>query len=307
MKPRQVIPAELLRLATRQAGCLGRQQVLAAGVSDRVVHRLLGNETWIPLTPGVYGVGPVTWHMRAWAGVLAGGPAASLGLTAAGYLQGLLDLPSPKIEVFVGRLDQVRRAPGWYFVRGDRPAVGTPPRTPAEVTVVDLCRRLRPDAIAALLARALDARRVDPEAILAVLAANARHPARALVRDILAQVADGAESPLEVRYYRDVERAHGLPRAVRQANPSGNHRTDGWYELYETLVELDGRVHHQGLAAFADQDRDNAHALLGLRTLRFGWKQVAGDPCLVARQVAAALRAGGWTGSLTPCPRCRVS
>lgn len=111
-------------------------------------------------------------------------------------------------------------------------------------------------------------------------------------------------APWRSDYARDVERGHGLPRAVRQSGPSRRYRSDVWYRDFGVIVELDGRLHHQGLAAFGDMSRDNLHRLRGSITLRFGWAHVAGEPCLVARQVAAALSAGGWNGSLTRCQRC---
>jgi hypothetical protein len=56
-----------------------------------------------------------------------------------------------------------------------------------------------------------------------------------------------------------------------------------------------------------DRQRDNETAAGGERTLRYGWADVAAA-CAIAIQVARALRAGGWTGHISPCrrPGCPV-
>jgi len=140
--------------------------------------------------------------------------------------------------------------------------------------------------------------------IEAVLANTSRHPKRDLLLEISHEVADGAESALELRYRRDVQRPHRLPPAAHQASLSGHERIDNLYAEYGLIVELDGRQFHAGLAASGDSARDNQHLLLGYATLRFTWAQVANTPCAVAAQVAAALRLGGWQGKIRPCPKC---
>jgi hypothetical protein len=35
--------------------------------------------------------------------------------------------------------------------------------------------------------------------------------------------------------------------------------------------------------------------------LRYGWRDVVGDPCGVAAQVAVLLTARGWSGTPQPC------
>ena len=106
-----------------------------------------------------------------------------------------------------------------------------------------------------------------------------------------------------MRYLRDVERAHRLPQARRQAR-LGPYRGDALYEAYGVLVELDGQQYHRGLAATNDLDRDNRQSLHGVLTLRFGWRQVVGDPCRVARMVGAALDSRGWPDTTSPCRHC---
>ena len=78
------------------------------------------------------------------------------------------------------------------------------------------------------------------------------------------------------------------------------------HRAYATVVELDGRLGHEGQGRFRDMRRDNAAALEGEQTLRYGWSDVHGEQCRVALQVAAVLSRRGWDGLPDRCPRCRA-
>ena len=111
---------------------------------------------------------------------------------------------------------------------------------------------------------------------------------------------------MELDYLRDVERAHGLPKGRRQRYRGGlRYRTDVGYDQWGVLVELDGRLGHEGEGRVRDLRRDNDFALRSLTTLRYGWYDTAYRPCLVARQVGAVLTSRGWPGPLLRCRRCR--
>lgn len=73
-------------------------------------------------------------------------------------------------------------------------------------------------------------------------------------------------------------------------------------------VELDGRLAHPFGRTDADVWRDNAVVLAHAElTLRYRWAHVAVAPCRTARQVAGALRAGGWRSRPARCsPACPV-
>jgi very-short-patch-repair endonuclease len=302
--PRTVVPPELLLLADRQARTLSREQLLGHGVSDRVIQRLLRDGRIDRICQGTYATGEGGWMQQAWAGVLIGGPQAVIGGAAAGYLHGLLR--EPPDQVLVHTRNWRPRDPRWRFVRSPRTGSGEPPRTRVPQTVVDLAAELDADGIVAVVAEAVGRRRVRPEEIRRVLADTSRHPNRNLLEDLLGEVAAGSRSPLEVRYARQVERAHGLPTADRQQSPLSIYKGDVWYSEYGVIVELDGRAFHGGQTALDDMDRDNDHQLVGVTTLRFGWRQVVGAPCQVAAKVARALRTRGWPGPTHPCSRCRA-
>ena len=123
-------------------------------------------------------------------------------------------------------------------------------------------------------------------------------------------MADGCHSLLELRYLRDVERRHGLPRGSRQrarARRGGRWYDDVRYDDHATLVELDGRAAHPEESRPLDRRRDNAATVDGLGVLRYGIADVTERPCETAAQIASALRGNGWTGNPTRCgPTCRI-
>jgi hypothetical protein len=305
MIPRRAVSPALAALAERQAGAVSRAQALEHGLTDRVIARLLRTGAWRQLARGVYGLTEETWLQRAWAGLLLGGDGAVLGKSAAGYLQKIVAEPPDPITVYIRPSTSAPRDPRWTFIRADRPSTSAPPpKTTPALTVVDIARDLDADGLAALVARAMTDAGISPTAIQARLRQTTRHPNRTLLQELLVSVVAGAMSPLEVRYLRDVERAHGLPAGERQAGPTGAYRADVWYRDYALIVELDGRAYHRGLAAGRDADRDIAHRLQGQTTLRFTWAQVAGHPCQTAAQVAQMLTQAGWPGPFRRCPNC---
>jgi len=84
----------------------------------------------------------------------------------------------------------------------------------------------------------------------------------------------GDHSVLGLRYHRDVERAHGLPESRRQVpftGPGGRQgRRDRTYEKYAVVIELGGRLAHPAEGQWKDKARDNAAAVAGLQSLRYG-------------------------------------
>jgi hypothetical protein len=67
--------------------------------------------------------------------------------------------------------------------------------------------------------------------------------------------------------------------------------------------ELDGTAAHSADEQWRDKRRDNANAVRGIVTLRFGLLDLGDRRCQTAADVAAVLRLRGWTGVARPCPR----
>lgn len=281
-----------------------------SGLSRHAIDRLVSAGHWTAVARGLYHVRgePTRWITQAWAGVLLGGRGSRLGGTTAGFLHRLVDEPPRKITVLTPESVHIVSKANWQFRREDPgvrfSSVGSPARLQIEDTVLDLCAE-DPDRLIHWLTRAGQSRRTSSARLLAAAERRSRLPRRDLLQEMLRDVAEGAESPLEIRYLRDVERAHRLPRGRRQTpSNAGPYRRDVLYRDFDLLVELDGSLGHRGVGAFRDMERDNAHLVAGQATLRYGWFDVTQHPCQAALQIATVLRRLGWSGELRRCPRC---
>jgi len=137
---------------------------------------------------------------------------------------------------------------------------------------------------------------------------------RDLVRDILSDVAEGAQSPLERRDMLN-DRAHGIVGGERQVTYRIGTRRQIVDLVYRgnglrrvVRKELDGRVWHDPTeVVFRDMRKDNAAEVLNESHLRYGWPDLADEPCSVAIQTHAVLALHGWLDALIPCsPGCLV-
>ncbi|WP_426242004.1 hypothetical protein [Nocardioides sp. LHG3406-4] len=300
----------LVRLRAAQCGVVARRQVLDLGGSDSDIERLLRRREWVRMHSGVYldHTGVPTWEQRAWAAVLFYWPAALAG-AAALRAHGVRDVTDSKvIRVAVDGSRSVRSLPGLRVSRVsdlDRRAQFhlRPPRLRLEEALVQHASTLDEVGAVAVLADVMQTRRTTPARVVAALDALPRLRRRAFLRSLLDDVASGAYSVLERRYLVEVERPHGLPAGRRQRRAVAEHGVvfrDVEYVATRTVVELDGRLGHEGSARWTDLDRDLHAALENRMTLRIGWKQVL-DPCRLAATVARILAARGWRGRPRAC------
>ena len=258
--------------------------------------------------------GKSTREADLWTAILRAGPGAVLSHQTAAELHGFAGKPSRQIHITVPasrRPAQRRPIPG-VVVHRSRIVVAEPqapwrlPRTTVEDTVLDLmAAAVTFDDAYGWLCRALGRRITLPMLLREAMASRSRIRWRAWITEALADAEEGINSPLERRYVRDVERAHGLPAARRQAKRRAGSRTiylDNLYEEYSLCVELDGAATHPDEGRWKDTDRDNANiASEDARTLRYGWVAVTENRCHSAQQVADVLRRRGWTGKPCPC------
>jgi len=299
----------------RQAGALSRKQALACGLTDEAIEARL-RDRWQRVFGSIYVThnGPLHRDCLMWAAVLRAGSGAVLSYQSAGELAGLVDDPDPRIHVTVPsdrRVAPIRGVAIHYSNRlaAARHPLRLPPQTRVEETVVDLtqtCDRLG-DALG-WITRAGGRRLTRPERIALAIDARKKVRWREELLSALTDVDSGAQSPLELKYLRDVEHAHDLPSGSRQqrtGRPGRRTYDDVRYTAFGVVVELDGRAAHPDEARWRDMSRDNASAVEGRRVLRYGWGDVVGQPCAVAAQVAEVLQASGWLGTPRPCgPGC---
>jgi hypothetical protein len=124
-----------------------------------------------------------------------------------------------------------------------------PPVVRLEDTVIDLVDRpgTSQGKVIDLLLRACQRRLTSADRLRAAADGRAKMRHRALLTDVLSEVAEGVQSALERRYLPDVERAHDLPRAKRnrtEGRPGRRAYRDVRYLPYRLVVELDGRAAH---------------------------------------------------------------
>lgn len=264
------------------------------------------------LAPGIYFTrsGPVPWLALAWAGVLVGGPGSVLTLLSAAVLHGLTDGEPLPIQVLVPHSRRMTDRPWVRFQRQREQvrmvsAAARPARTRLEDTVLDLCAAGEPAEVIDWITKAMQRRLTTPRRLQQALLGRRRQRHRFLIEQVLDDADAGVHSQLEYRFARDVARTHGLPTGRRQFRiPDTDHYADVAYEEFALLIELDGRIGHVEEGMWRDRTRDNAHAIAGWLTLRFGWHDVVTAPCAVAAQIAAVLCTRGWTGRLSACSTC---
>jgi very-short-patch-repair endonuclease len=299
-------------LLRRQEHAVTVRQALRHGFSRDAVAAQVEARRWQRVGPAVYVTfsGPLPESTRRWVALLCTGDGAILSHGTAAEIWGLRHAVADRpVDVMIGAHRRILRPPGVRIHRSRLIATSTcpdllPPRATVEATAFDLSDRLG-DGIA-VMARAMQLRLTTGPQLLAELDRRPTQRWRPALREALGGVEAGAHSLLELRYLRDVERAHALPGGQRQRR-AGRTFQDVYYEAYRLAVELDGRLGHADAdSVWRDMARDNASVIRAETTLRYGWADVTGRPCQVARQVGVALRQRGWPGPADPskCGAC---
>jgi hypothetical protein len=269
---------KLRRLADQQCDLLTRWQCLEAGLSEGTLRWRIDSGRWVRRLPGVFLTKPgrADWGVSAMSALLwAQGPEAAAGAAFSGrsaaHLWGLERNPPEVVELVVPYA-----------------------RTIAEPEGVRIRRSMRWDGL------------VDTAQLRQEIVARGGHRYSKLLLPALCDVEDGLQSGAELLYIRDVEGAHGLPRAARQAPSDVGRRRhhDNEYEAYGLIVEVDGRLGHE---LWSDRVRDGRRdrQLLSEKrvTTRVFFADVAVTPCQTATDIGAILTSRGWPGTLRRCPR----
>jgi len=312
----------LRRQADHQRDLLTRRQCLAAGMSAKAVHCRVRSGRWVRMHPGVYLTRPGRddRDTAAMAALLAVdtadvvGEAALCGASAA-YLWGLERQPPAVIELVVPyhrtvaapHGARVRRSMRWNDLVHE---MAYPWRTTVAATVMELAGRGTEADALSLVARAVQKELAMPAELRREIRARGGHRYSRVLVPALEDVDDGAESGAELLYVRDVERAHGLPRSVRQAPSDVGRRRfhDFGYEEFTLVVEVDGRLGHEEWAdRVRDGRRDRQLLTTDRLTTRVFWTDVAVTPCDTAGEIGVILRARGWTRTPSPCRRANCS
>ncbi|MEU4194739.1 hypothetical protein AB0E69_22760 [Kribbella sp. NPDC026611] len=280
-----------------QGRIVARSQLLAGGWSAAQVRRPLRDRRWQRVHPGVYAThtGPIGYDEHLLAALLYAGPEAAWSHHTAAEQLGLIKPDARRlVHVVIPERRRVQPRPNLVVHRderwADRLATVAPPRRTPEHAVLDIVGTSRSlEQGAAIIAEACQSGRVHPEGILDALHTRPRLRHRRSLHPILADVAAGSHSLLELRYLRDVERRHALPRGIRQRAVEREF-TDVFYADFGLVVELDGRLHLDPHHRRRDLTRDNRATLRTESTLRYGWLDITTHPCTAAAQVLHVLR-----------------
>jgi hypothetical protein len=305
------------RLIQDQHGILSYQQLRRFGHDRHSVGANTAAGRWRQVVRGVYATftGELSRSARLSAALLYGGPEAVLSHQTAAEEWGMIPIREGPVEVTVPYRCSAISQPLLVIVHRSRALHYTvreyvPPRTSRVDTIIDLATA-RPTQEAAVdtLIDLVGRTGVTVEQLKTVLALRKAYRHRKALDRGVELIAGGLMSVLEARYLREVELAHGIPPADRQAPFAVDDKVLWEDATYDNLgvrltIRLDGRAHHSTPGvAFRDRRRDNAAELAGRSRLVYGWHEVNKDPCGVADEVLAVLRRSGWSGG-SRCSRC---
>jgi len=285
-------------LAERQNGVVARRQLLAAGVTGKVVEKRLDSGHLLPLHRGVYAVGhrQIRREGRWLAAVLAAGPTAALSHREAAALHGIRQSNRMKVDVTAPRR-RPQRGIDFHHAALDPLDVTTVngiPTTTVARTLVDLANLVARDHLAKALREAERMHLFDLRAIEASRARTAgRHGSGDMaLRHALDELAILAtsltRSPLEVAFARLVHEA-GLPKP-RTNVYIDDMQVDACWPEQRLVIELDGWASHHTRKAFQDdRTRDVRLTTAGYWVMRFTHADVTRRGAWVTQTIRQAL------------------
>lgn len=284
-------------LAGRQHGVVGRQQLLALGMSGRAIERRLASGHLHRVHRGVYAVGYRQLTARgAWmAAVLACGSLALLSHWSAAALWGFttrsreLHVLSPSPRSRPGIVCHTAR----NLASVDRSEVARIPVTSPARTLLDLAGVLSLDRLSRDFEEADRLGLVRERAFRDLLERSHGHPGCGNLRTLVdeAYAIAPTRSELEHRFAR-------LCASLDIEQPAYNvlvegFTVDAFWPRQRLVVELLGKEYHYTRAAVErDRERVARLRLAGYEVLELTWRQVVGEPELVARLLRRFLGAG---------------
>lgn len=305
--------ATLRSLLDRHHGLLERATVLQV-VPSWVLDRATGTGELVRLLPGVYAdarllppaapTDPPTDQLdrlepgqRHRAAALYAAGRGVLSSRTALHIWGVRDQPPGEplhldVPVRSGLRSRrsliVHQRPASAVVRGGVPV------TPLEHSLIRAWPMLTTAERTQPVIRAVNDRRTTPERIDAALAAAPRLGHRAELRALLARLAAGCRSPLEIWGHDHVFVGPSMPAFRRQERIRVGGRVyylDMYAEAERVDIELDGATAHgDPRQRELDLRRDAALAAVGILVLRFAHRRLVYEVEQVRRETVAVLR-----------------
>lgn len=287
--------------AFAQHGVVTLRQLEALALSPSAVRSRVAAGRLHRVHAGVYSVGHarLTREGRYMAAVLACGHGALLSYRSCGALLGLrassravIDVTSP---TRAGRKRAGIEVHACATASDDAIQRNAIPCTSVARTLLDLAAVINRRELERACDRAEMLQVFDLRALQDVLTRANGHRGAGPLRAVLAGHSIGADvtrSELEERFLALCESA-ALPRPQCNAwlalGPDGVEADFVW-RRQRLVVETDGRIVHSTRQAFErDRRRDQRLMLAGWRVVRFTWREVVGEPGVVAETVRALL------------------
>jgi len=269
----------ILDLSEPYGGVLSRELLRDAGVGRGAVARQVQAARWRLV--GRHTVATHTGNLSAaalgWRAVWeVGRPDVAVDGVSSLQVDGLTGFETVVVDVSVPWAARVAPVPGVRIHRVCRGAdevrrLGVP-RVRAPTATVRAAHWAASDRQAALLlALPVQQRLVRARDLGEVTRDEHVRGRRELVRRLVADIADGAQSLGELDFANVCRRA-GLPEPDRQAvvrSPTGRVYLDVRWSAIGLVVEIDGSQHRQGLAVGDDNLRQNAVTIGNDLVLRF--------------------------------------
>jgi very-short-patch-repair endonuclease len=282
-------------IARLQRGSVTRNQLRAAGLTDRMIQTRVARGLLHRVHRSVYAVGhtaPIPLGPET-AAILACGEGAVLSHLSAGCVYEIVRHTDGRIHVTTPN----RHGPDLAGVVVHRTSTLSPadvrirrrlPITSPARTVLDLAdlvddRELSRAVDEALLQRLVTKRELER------LATEGRRGAGRLKRSLARHTTSHVtRSELERRMH-DLIRAGGLPQPEMNARIAG-YEVDFVWRRERVVVEVDGYRFHSSRPAFErDRAKGNTLVAAGLVLLRFTWWQIDREPFAVLARIATAL------------------
>jgi very-short-patch-repair endonuclease len=292
------------RLAEDQCGVLSRRQVYALGISRWQVRaqvearrwRRTGRQTVATRT------GALSVEQRRWVAVLETCPSAALAGVTALQAAGLSSITEDVLHVIAPKSSRPRRAPGVHVHESRRfrevdVLTNGVRRVRVPVAVVQAALWAVSDRQAALfVVTSVQQRLVRVADVAEALTTVRRHKRRRLLLQLVADIADGAQSLGELDLTAALRR-RGLPPPTRQVVrqlSGGRVYLDAEWEQYRLRLEIDGAQHEEVEGRLDDACRDLELAADGGGPVRVPLLALRLDEDAVLVRLEAVLRARGW-------------
>ncbi len=284
-------------VAANQLGVVSRVQLLALGLSSRMIDWRLRRDVLHWMYQGVYLLGhPVAAPgAHEVAAILACGPDALISHRSAAAWWGFAPAYPGEVEVIVAssrsdsrqglRVHRTRSLPD-----PDRRVHRGLPITSPTRTLLDLALDGYP-ALERAVAEAQVAKLITAGQLAAAIAAHRAQPGTAQLRTLAGDDLRGFTRSEAERRLRTLCRNAHLP------GPQANIHLHGWevdllWPAQRLVVETDGFAAHGHRAAFERDRRKQAELVAhGYRVIRLTWRQLCEEPLAVVAILAGALSA----------------